>query len=73
MRITRLLLSMAVAMMLIGFTATAQEKKEEPKPAMKTEAPVKTAKHHKKAKKTKMAHAKKKAMKEEKKEAMPAK
>ncbi len=74
MKFTRMLLSLAVAMMLVGFTLTAQDMKEEPKQETTTKAPAHHmhSKHTKKAMKAKLAHAKKKSMKE-KKEAPPAK
>lgn len=71
MKITRMLLSLVIAAMLIGFTAIAQDKKEEPKPKATEVAKAPEHKHAKKAMKTKMAHAKKKEVKEEKKEAAP--
>jgi hypothetical protein len=73
MRVTRLLLSLAVVVMLVGFTHAGQEKKDAPK--HETTAPAKAPehKHTKKAMKAKMVHAKKNEIKEEKKEAPPVK
>jgi len=74
MKLTRLLLSIAVVAMLFGVTASAQDKKEAPKEEKTTqEAKAPERKHTKKAMKAKMVHAKKKEMKEEKKETAPTK
>ena len=73
MKFTRVLLSMAVAVMLVGFTQAGQEKKEAPKKVTMAATKAPMHKHTKKAMKAKLAHAKKKEMKAEKKEAEPAK
>ncbi|MBI2427335.1 MAG: hypothetical protein HYV29_00790 [Ignavibacteriales bacterium] len=72
-KITRMLLSMAVGVMLVGFTSTTQENKtdlkKEAKPATEMKETKKMHKEHKKAMKSKAAMEKKekKEMKEEKK------
>lgn len=64
-KITRLLLSMAVAAMLVGFTVTAQEKKVESKEVKPATEMKKDHKEHKTVMKTKAAVEKKKAKHEE--------
>jgi|GEM_PF-4568515 len=64
-KITHLLLSMVVAAMLVGFTATAQEKKVEPKEVKPATEMKKEHKVHKKMMKTTTAVEKKEAKHEE--------
>lgn len=58
-KFTRVLISAAIAAMLVGFTATAQEKKEEPKKEVRTAVMKKEQKDLKQATKHKGAMDKK--------------